>query len=103
MMYKCNDCGHLFEDGEEAVWTENRGEFWGFPSYETIIGCPICKGSYSEIEPCRICGGYNHNAGDCYCNDCKKDVKTRFENFVNKEFTEEERELLNELYEGEWI
>lgn len=103
MMFKCDDCGHLFEQGEEAIWEESRGEFWGQPCYETVSGCPKCKGDYSKIEPCKVCGGYNHEAGECYCKDCKEKVKKRFKAFVDKEFTKEERELLNELYEGEYI
>lgn len=102
-MFKCCECGHLFEDGEEARWEESRGECWGSPAYEKMSGCPICKGDYEEVEPCKICGSYEHDADDDYCEECKKNVKTRFENFVNKEFTAEERNLLNELYDGERI
>ena len=71
-MLKCKECGHLFEDGEQARWTEAHGEVWEC--------CPICKGSFEEIEPCKICGSYDHSVDDDYCDDCKKDV---FESSVN--------------------
>ena len=90
-MLKCKECGHLFEDGEQARWTEVHGEVWE--------SCPICKGSFEEIEPCKICGSYS--SGEEYCEDCKKDVKKRFAEFVEREFSKKERELLNELYDGE--
>ena len=94
-MFKCIECGHIFEDGEQARWTETHGEVWE--------SCPICKGDYEEVEPCKICGSYDHSVDDDYCDDCKKDVKKRFAEFVEREFSKEERELLNELYDGEKI
>jgi hypothetical protein len=48
MIYKCVDCGHIFEEGEQAVWYEDRGEFWGVPCSERMTGCPICNGDYEE-------------------------------------------------------
>ena len=103
MMYRCNECGHLFEEGEQARWSESRGEFWGTPCSEEMSGCPLCKGDYEEIKPCKICGSYEHDADEEYCERCKIDVRKRFETFVLNAFTVEERKLLNELYDGEWI
>ena len=103
MMYRCTECGHLFEEGEQSTWNENRGEFWGYPCSESVSGCPICKGDYEEVKPCLVCGSYNHEAKEQFCDECKKSVKKRFSDFVSSNFTKEERELLNELYDGEWI
>ena len=103
MMYRCIECGHLFEEGEQARWRESRGEFWGTPCSEEMSGCPICKSPYEEIKPCRVCGSYEHDADEEYCERCKIDVRKRFETFVLNAFTVEERELLNELYDGEPI
>ena len=102
-MYKCLNCGHIFDEGEQHDWKESRGEFWGSPCSEKMSGCPICKGDYEEVKPCKICGSYEHNADETYCDECKKDVKNRFTKFIDKEFTKEERKLLNELYDGENI
>ena len=98
-MYRCEECGHLFEEGEQAKWTEMHGFSHG--DGEEWSGCPICKGDYEEIKPCKICGSYDHDYGEEYCNACKKDVQKRFSAFIEEEFTEEERKLLNELYDGE--
>lgn len=56
-MYKCLDCGHVFDDGEQEVWEESRGEFWGAPCSEVVDGCPRCHGDYEEAKKCSICGG----------------------------------------------
>lgn len=91
-MYKCKECGHLFEDGEEKRWVEPHGE--------TLRGCPICFGVYEIARPCKICGAYSSDNGE-YCEICKNDIKQRFVDLLDKHFTKEERELLNELYDGE--
>ena len=54
-MYRCLECGHLFEDGEEAVVREDRGEFCGFPCFEELSVCPICHGVYAETVRCQVC------------------------------------------------
>lgn len=102
-MYKCLDCGHLFEDGEQRTYRENVGECHGSTSFQEFSICPVCGGDYEEIKPCKICGTYEHECEEEYCDNCKKDVRKRFSEFVEKEFTKEERELLNELYDGERI
>ena len=102
-MYKCCDCGHIFEDGEEKKISECVGEYGGSPAYEEYTACPVCNGSYEEIKPCKICGSYDHDYDEDFCELCKKDVLKRFQNFVNNEFGEEEKELLNELYDGQSI
>ena len=52
-MYKCYECDHIFEDGEERIIKEPHGEI--------IKVCPMCSGSYDEVEPCVICGSYDHD------------------------------------------
>lgn len=54
MTFKCCECGHIFESGEEAVWYETHG--LEHPPYEEWRGCPICNGSYEETIQCAICG-----------------------------------------------
>ena len=100
-MCRCNECGHIFEEGEEARWVEKHG--FDTPPYEEWSGCPICKGNYEEIKPCVICGSYNHNIEDEFCDNCKKYLKNKFVNLIETNFNEKERELLNELYDGERI
>lgn len=55
MHYKCVECGHVFEKGEQAEWKESHG--LDMPPYETCVGCPICRGCYEEyvVETCSVC------------------------------------------------
>ena len=72
MMYRCESCGHLFEDGEQAVWEERHG--LDTPPYEQWSGCPICKGGYEEVHQCKKCGDW-HVENDIYygwCVECLK-------------------------------
>lgn len=99
-MYRCEECGHLFEEGEQEHISECVGEYWGSPAYQEYDVCPCCGGSYETISPCKICGGYeNLESGEKYCENCKIEVEKRFEALM-EEFSEEEREILNELYDG---
>lgn len=71
-MYKCLDCGHIFEKGEESVWIESRGECFGFQSYEKMQGCPLCGGDFQETKPCKICGSEHleDELNENICDDC---------------------------------
>ena len=72
MTYMCIECGHIFEEGEEAVWEESRGEYWGTPCTETVSGCPKCKGDYQEAFECARCGEwfFEDELNDGYCESC---------------------------------
>ena len=50
-MYKCLECGNLFEEGEQKRMRECVGEYWGSPAYQEYAVCPCCGGSYEEISP----------------------------------------------------
>lgn len=69
MMYKCENCGHLFEEGEQAVWEERHG--LDTPPYEKWSGCPICKGGYEEAHQCKECGDW-HTDDELYEGWCEK-------------------------------
>lgn len=40
--FKCYTCGEVFENCDADSRTENVGEFWGTPAYETYPVCPYC-------------------------------------------------------------
>ena len=71
-MYKCLECGHIFDDGEQAVWTENQGECHGGPAFERFSGCPLCKGAYEETTRCKKCSGefLEDELYEGLCEDC---------------------------------
>ena len=81
MTFKCLECGHIFESGEEAIWREERGEAFGSLVYEELTGCPICKGAYEETQQCSFCGSHHlkeelKNGLCCECfEELRKEVK----------------------------
>ena len=81
MPFKCKDCGHVFEAGQEHSWVERIGSYWGVPCFQTSSDCPVCGGDYDESAECEICGEqafYNDIiAGVCTCciNKCRKDFE----------------------------
>ena len=69
MMYRCCECGNLFEEGEQAVWEETHG--LDSPPYEKFSGCPLCKGDYEEVYQCDSCGDW-HTEDELYEGWCEK-------------------------------
>lgn len=47
---KCLDCDRTFDEEEAETRSENVGDFWGSPAYQTINICPFCR-SDEIIEP----------------------------------------------------
>ena len=70
-MYRCVNCGNLFEEGEQAVWYENQGECHGVTAMERFSGCPVCKGDYEEVHQCKKCGSW-HSDDELYEGWCEK-------------------------------
>ena len=71
MMYRCTNCGNLFEEGEQAIWYENQGECHGVPAIEQFDGCPVCRGDYEEVHQCKVCGDW-HSDDELYDGWCEK-------------------------------
>ena len=73
-MFVCIECGGTFED--PIRWNEDRGEYFGFPSYEEYWGSPCCHGDYTEAKLCDCCGNViqgdyiKTNNGERLCEDC---------------------------------
>jgi hypothetical protein len=69
MMYRCCDCGHLFEDGEQAITYETHGFYQ--PPYEEIHSCPVCGGGFEEVSQCKECDEW-HTEDELYDSWCEK-------------------------------
>lgn len=52
-MFKCTECGHIFD--EPKMWSEKHED--GLP-YETLSACPNCGEHFEEAKQCEICGGW---------------------------------------------
>ena len=73
-MYKCCECGHLFEEGEQAVTYETHGFYQ--PPYEEIHSCPVCGGDFEEVHQCKECGDwhYEDELYDGWCEKCLRET-----------------------------
>ena len=69
MMFRCCECGNLFEEGEQATLEERHG--LDSPPYEKWSGCPVCKGGYEEVYQCEECGDW-HTEDELYDGWCEK-------------------------------
>ena len=80
-MYKCLECGHLFDCGEERSTREYRGECFGFPAYEDVISCPVCGGDFAETKQCKICGSEHleEELSGCVCQECIEPYRKKFD------------------------
>ena len=72
-LFVCCECGSTFS--EPKLWQEDRGEYFGFPSYEHFLGSPCCESNYAEAHQCDSCGhwitdNYIKVEHKRYCEDC---------------------------------
>lgn len=77
-MFKCTECGHIFEEGEQAVRVEYHDEIPG-GFHEDFVSCPICGGAFEETVSCKKCGGAflaDELIGGYYCDECLKKALT---------------------------
>ena len=100
MAFKCLACGHIFEDGEQAVWEEHHPYGMGYAT-EEFSGCPICNGDFEETKQCEICGGEfleDELNGGCVCDDCVEEYKRDLETcYAIAETTEKQEIKINAL------
>jgi hypothetical protein len=68
-MYKCYDCGHVFEEGEQV----HTGDGWNEPILEV---CPVCRGSFDEAKICSRCGCQflEDELTEVFCDDCIQEI-----------------------------
>ena len=95
MMYRCCECGNLFEEGEQAVWYEHQGECHGVTAMERFSGCPGCNGDQEEVSQCKECGDC-HTDDELYngwCENCMLETSTYDTFFEYCEANKEERYL----------
>lgn len=64
MLYMCEECGHVFKEGEEVRVRE--------PHEETYNASPCCLSNYAEAEYCDFCGEvfFQSDLFECYCEEC---------------------------------
>lgn len=78
MMYRCTECGHIFEDGEQKSCREFHPEVDSM-QYERFDGCPLCGGSYESVYKCDDCGNVL-SEDELFFGLCKNCVQNRITN-----------------------
>lgn len=81
MSYKCLNCGHIFDEGEQRHSKQYVGECWGSDAYEDVSGCPLCDGDYEETKPCKICGSEHleDELSGGVCDECIDEYRKNFD------------------------
>ena len=99
MAFKCLECGHIFEEGEQSRWEEHHPYGMGYAA-ESFSGCPICNGSYEETKQCEICGGEfleDELNGDGVCDECIEEYSKNFDFCYKISDNEKEEIKINAL------
>lgn len=81
-MYKCLDCGLLFNEGEEVAWYERHG--LDTPPYEKMCGCPKCMGAFEKTVQCSICleDHLEDELTSGICESCLAEAASDYDTFV---------------------
>ena len=105
-IYKCTDCGAIFEAEEAGVLIDDPGDKVSLPegAYEYMV-CPKCgSDAIDEGEICRLCGkDLEEKAG--FCKKCLGIILDRWGDFVEEfmnpgdDFIETEDALIEYLAE----
>ena len=98
MMYRCNDCGRLFE--EPYVYEEPDVGY-------AALWCPSCHSDdLSEVEECKLCGALeltHELTVDGYCRACVEKARASFNKVLKTLFEAEELKILKSEFEIEPI
>lgn len=64
MLYKCEECGYVFEEGDEVRVREPHGEAYN--------ASPCCLSNFGEARKCSLCDEvfFEYDLSGDYCEDC---------------------------------
>lgn len=97
-MYFCNSCKRTFDEPDDNSWYEDAA---GAPCRMDDDGCPYCGSSdYDKVHQCALCKEETAVGDDDLCKKCKLYTVKDFQRQMD-EYTAEQREYLNDYYEGE--
>lgn len=96
--YICLDCGKAFRRPVQREETHGEPHRKG----ETQSVSPCCGGDYGEGTPCTHCGRevltVLNRKGLCVA--CVGSTVAKFERHLREEYSREQLELLNEMFDG---
>ena len=98
MTYKCNECGHVFD--EPYLYEEPDVGY-------AALWCPSCHSDdLSEVAECKFCGGLEltHELTiDGYCRACVRKTRAHFNDVLKQLFEAEELAILKHEFQIEPI
>jgi hypothetical protein len=99
-MYKCLECENIFDEGEQARWTERHG-FRDGPG-EEWSGCPVCRGAFEETSRCESCRGefLDEELRGGFCEECLRHFAGNNMVFDYLEFTDQLEDFADYVKEG---
>lgn len=89
-MLKCCSCFEIFDESELI---KVNGD----------VCCPCCmEFDYEEAKKCEKCGAwyFADEIENGVCEECETDLIKEFQSLIINNFTETERKILNEIYDG---
>lgn len=97
-MYICLECGHEFI-GPVTV-TDRHGSPYVLKEKHRVSPC--CHGAFAEATECVECGGLIAVGADSHglCRKCAEKTVARLRYLLFNEFTEAQRETLNDAFDG---
>lgn len=96
-MYKCLDCGEVFD--EPASVRETYGFTDGFGV--TFYMCPYCNGNYEEAHQCQECDEW-HTEDELYEGWCEKCLRETINYDTFFEYATDTKLFLNFMFETVW-
>lgn len=103
MMYKCCDCGLVFDNPK--VYSEDRTPYGGYPEpgfTEHFAGCPSCGGAFDEAMECVRCNNEYISTESSYpfCEGCQDDLATVLAEVITENFREDEYDFIYDYLDG---
>lgn len=97
MMYKCCDCGLVFDNPK--VYSEDRTPYGGYPEpgfTEHFAGCPSCGGAFDEAMLCVRCEDTYISTESSYpfCAHCMSQLMNQYKKLIADNFREDEYDML---------
>lgn len=97
-MYFCLNCGDPFQ--KPKVLEDKHGEPWRIGEKRRVSPC--CRDSFVKAVGCTGCGELVPAGKDLHglCRKCGEKTVSRLRYMLLNEFTEAEREILNDAFDG---
>ena len=91
--YICLDCEELFDKPVRLEELDTGKQYWA---------SPCCWGAFVPTIGCDRCGKLIAVGSDLHglCRACAEAVVARLRYYLNNEFTDAEREVLNDAFDG---